>query len=198
MGILNWFVETNKGDKPKLIVATPQTAIEYTTPISSSTEEIAKYEQQLLELLVSQGDKRFFEFVDTKKAMRFNGAEADAYSALSAVFSLRGMTKDVIINSANKTLEILNKELSDFDIAYKKQVTDQKLKDQVSIDEKRKKISEAQQLINTLNVEMSDIQQISSSRISALSAKNDAFTKAGNNLATILNEEINKITKYVN
>lgn len=195
MGVLDWFVETKKENKTKVVIATPQPATS-SIPIPA---DVSDYEKKIVDILVNQPDtKAFFEFMNTKQAMKFGGAEGDGYNALFAVFALKGMTKDVVINSANRCLEDTAKEVVDFSAAYRQQCSEQENRKSSVLDDKRAKITETEAFLAKLKSEVAEIQEDTTAKLAQLSSQQTAFVTAGSNLQSKFKEEINKITKYIN
>jgi len=180
---------------PETMPPTPQ----YT---STNTASASEFEGHFNNLIEEENKKNFpgtdfYEFIIAKENMNAIPVEETKYVTTFNVLKSTGLTKQVLLDTAKRYKDIvvneLNAFLNTFQQTYKQQVDDK----QALIDQKAKQMQQLSEQINVLNQEMLSIQTEMNQNKIKLSSKKEGFQIAALNKQKSIQDEIDKIEKYV-
>lgn len=221
MGLLDIFIERDEKpkDKPKQdkpasrpvvqpinVQSSAISPIQSYTATSSTTlgPEHAEFRQQFSRILEDENKRNFpgndyYEFVVMKNAMNAIPDERLRYGAAFAGWAVGGnQSKQTLLDTAKIYLGLVEKEISDFEAAYKQQYEQQVTKNEQTIAQKEKEIQALMEKMSALNTEIQTLKEQNLSNTSHLSSKHDAFMTAGNMQKQEIQDEIDKINNYIN
>lgn len=194
-------------NKPVVQKNTPSHPAIITMSDSQSTQGTPEYEEfrrQFASILADENKRNYpgndyFEFVVMKNAMNAIPQEDVRYSAAFAGWVTGGnQSKKSLIDTANVYLGLVDKEIADFESAYKSQHEAKVGKNEVLIQQKLAKVQEMTSQIATLNNEIAALREASQAASASLVTKHEAFMGAGKAQREEILNEINKITQYIN
>ena len=170
-----------------------------TTGVVSSSD-LDQFRQHFTKLLAdnNQPGNDYWELVSAKNVMNNTiPVESARYQTAFAVLSAQGLTKDIIIQSAQKYTNLIDNEMKQFqatfDGAFKQQVGDVK----VSIEQKQKQMITLSQQINALNDEIKKLQDTVSDTEVTLTTKQNSFLKAGQEAKDTIAAELDKVNQFI-
>lgn len=177
-----------------------------TSPNQGNVTNSADYQQfrQKFAQILADENKRnypgndYFEFVVMKNAMNAIPQEDVKYQAAFAGWMTGGnQTKASLLSTGKIYLGLVEKEIADFEEAYKAQYDMQVTKNELLISQKSAKVQELTSQIQALNSEISSLRDANQGASLALSSKHDAFMAAGNDQKQEILDEIDKINQYI-
>jgi hypothetical protein len=203
MSILNVFFEKKKDEKP-----VPAAKLEPVTALRTEPVPVAEFEQfraKFKAILDEENRKNhpgndFYEFVIMKNAMIAIPQEDVRYKAAYAGWAvgLAGDPKSILLNTAAKYLALVETEMKDFDVAYKKEFDSQVTGNEQLLANKRNKVMELEHQLNLLRQEVVDIEQRNNATASNLKSTHDAFVAAGEAQRQEIMGEVDKINQFIN
>lgn len=208
---LKLFVEVNETPKKSTPLKVTQqqshpaiiTMNESTISVGESPE-YDEFKQQFKAILTDENKRNFpgndyFEFVVMKNAMSAISQEEVKYSAAFAGWMTGGnQSKKSLLDTAKVYLGLVDKEISDFQEAYKAQHEAQIGKNETLIQQKTQKVQELTNQITQLTEEINSLRDGNQVAASALVRKYDAFMAAGHSQRQEILDEINNINQYIN
>lgn len=174
------------------------------TPYSVGMPEYEEFKDKFRNILSEENKRNFpgndyFEFKTMKDAMNSIGDNTVKYQAAFAGWSVGGsQTKQNLLDTAKVYLGLVDKEIQEFEDAYKVQYNEQVTGNEKLIETKAKRVQALVEEMNTLNTEISRLKQDNLTNTSKLTSKHDAFMAAGQAQRNEILEEMNNINKYIN
>lgn len=202
------FVETNEKASPQPVRKPPvnvnvvQEAVApvYGNRLAPESEEFKKRFKAILE----EENRRnhpghdYFEFSEMVGAMTEIPQEPVRYRSAFAGWKMVGnQTKQRLLDTANIYLGLVDKEIKEFEAAYKTQYETQVGSNQKLIEQKRAQVAKMSEEIAKLNGEVLDLIEQNSSNTQNLTQKHDAFMAAGEAQRSEILAEIDKINQYI-
>lgn len=139
----------------------------------------------------------YYEFFITKEAMAAIPVPQTKYQVAFAGLSVQGLTKEILLSSAEKYKGFIADELQQFDQAfqsmYKQQVEDKK----ILISTKTEQMQQLSQQISKLNDEIIALSTDVTSADRELAAKKQDFDNAGAAAIAEIDTEVNNINLYI-
>jgi len=184
---------------------TPSQPVQTFTPSFTSSMppgSITEFDAYFANLLTEENQKNFpgtdyYEFVTAKENMNAIPVEETKYVTTFNVLKSTGLTKDVLLSTAKRYMDVITNELTTFvnsyQSLYKQQVEDK----QALIDEKAKQMQTLSEQINALNQEMTFIQTEMTQNKIKLTSKKEGFQIAAENKKKQIQDEVDKITRYI-
>jgi hypothetical protein len=211
MGVLDFFVE--REDKPKekpkyvptkqpTILTSP--AVESIVPLNNSINatDYLMYKKKFDDILADENKRNYpgtdyFEFTQMKNAMSAIPQEEVRYQAAYAGWSVGGQNKKVLVDTANIYLGLVDREINEFEEAFKVQYAEKVTKNEEDIARKSKEIVDLTDKINKLNAEVVNLKMQNGQNTAALKDKHDAFMAAGSDKRQEILNEIEKINQFI-
>jgi chromosome segregation ATPase len=169
---LNLFVEFDEetpGGSTASMMATGTDEMPRGILSSADTDKFEKHFDQLFEQANLPGPD-YYEFYKMMETLEAHIHDENArLSAVFAALSIQGLTKQVLIDTANQYRRIIEKDKSDFDLALKDKLNNEVGQKQTEIYNLNKKIASNSEQIQKLTKEISDSQ----ARITSLKAEVD-------------------------
>lgn len=203
------FVEMDDKPVPKVEKA-PRTrdvqaaVITVNPPVMTMTSpDFEKFRDQFKAILEDENKRNYpgndyYEFTVMKNAMSAIPQEELRYQAAFAGWRVGGnQTKESLISTAKIYLGLVDKEIKDFEHAYKTQYDQQVLKNEQVIEQKTKRVQELVEEMNKLNAEIQQLKGENFNNTASLTAKHDAFMAAGGAQREEILLELEKINQYI-
>ena len=197
-------------DKPKKKESPPQREVEnivvtpiMVTPVGTDTQLVAEFRQHFSKIMEDENKRNFpgndyYEFQIMKNAMSSIPQENLKYQAAFAGWAATGnLTKQQLVDTAAKYLAIVEREMSEFEEAYKIQYNNSVLKNEQAIASKSEEVQKLAERISVLNAEIQQLKKENIDNVAQLTSKHDAFISAGTQQRDEINAEIAKINQFV-
>ena len=174
-----------------------------TAPIIIDNQQTAEFRQHFSKILEDENKRNFpgsdyYEFQIMKNAMSSIPQENLRYQAAFAGWAATGnLTKQQLIDTAGKYLSIVEREIKEFELAYRQQYDNSVLKNEQLIASKTEEVQKLAEKINALNAEIQSLKKENIDNVAHLSSKRDAFISAGTQQRDEINAEISKINQYI-
>lgn len=140
----------------------------------------------------------YFEFQIMKNAMSGIADESIKYKAAYAGWSSGGaITKEFLLSTADKYLSIIDKEVSEFEEAYKIKFDNSVGKNERDIASKTEELQRLAEKINTLNSDIQSLKKENIDKNAELNSTRNAFLSAANMQKEEIKTEINKINQFI-
>ena len=205
MGFLDFFVERDKKPAPKKTaditsrqeIPTP-TSVAYTPPMGGSAAEFTEHFKKILK---DENERNFpgndyYEFYVVKSNMTAL-PEPQAYVVAFSGLAAAGLTKAKLLETAQKYLGIVEREMNDFNQTYEHMYNENVTKLEQTVTAKNQELAQLTQRISELTTEISGIKQDIMQNTQKLSDKKNGFMLAGNAQKQEIETEITKINQYV-
>lgn len=173
--------------------------------IMSSSEQVAKFKAQILDTLSKQPSTGF-DYSKFKQALANipSGTDQSKYEMVYGVAKTMNTTKDFLISTAKRSLQVVRDELSKLDASkndiYKEKVTNV----ESNIEAIKNKIIQKQEQINALNKEVDALQQEKqSAELQVVESKNkieqkvQSYTQAATELMQEIERDVTNLTNYL-
>ena len=137
----------------------------------------------------------YFEFKQAKDGMPLP-VEGDKYRITFSAQAPGGLTKEKLVQSAQVYIEVIDKEINEFNGALtemQRQIDEKKN----LIDAKTKQMLALSEQINQLNQEVSGMKDEVTTNENDLSGKSSAFLQAAKETKEIISGEIEKINQFI-
>lgn len=199
-----FFYETeDKPIKKVPIVVPTQVVQQMVQPLGSdSSPDYHEFRAQFTNILADENKRNYpgndyYEFIVMKNAIL--GISQDLrYQAAFAGWSTGGnQTKDSLVNTAKIYLGLVDKEIKDFEEAYKLQYAQQVTKNEQVIEQKTKRVQALLEEMNQLNSDINQLKQENLANTANLTQKHDAFMTAGQAQRQEILDEVDKINHYI-
>ncbi|MBS1508336.1 MAG: DUF4047 domain-containing protein [Bacteroidetes bacterium] len=183
LGVFVEFEEDNKESKPNVTTKASATPVSQASSLAQNPAEAAKFEKYfdgLFERANFPGPDyyEFFKMMDTLEAHIHD--EKARLSATFASLSIQGLTKEILIDSANKYKAIIEKDLVEFEKALNEKASVEVGQRQKELQDIEKKIVTNSEQIQKLTKEITEYQQ-TISKLKAKIAEEDSKLKENNN-----------------
>lgn len=141
----------------------------------------------------------YYEFIVMKNAMNAIPQESLRYQAAYAGWSTGGnQTKKSLLDTAKVYLGLVDREISEFEEAYKHQYTEKVTKNEEIINQKSERVQKLVQEINDLNAEINTLKKENIDATAKLTTKHSSFMEAGRTKRQEIMDEMDKINNYIN
>ena len=168
-----------------------------------NTHVVQEFRERFANILAEENKRNFpgndyYEFVVMKNAMNTIPQENIRYQAAFAGWATGGnQTKKHLLDTAQVYLGLVEKEISEFEEAYKAEYGQQVIGNEKLIEEKTKEVQSIIERMNTLNQEIQSLKQQNLTNTANLTSKRDSFLAAGNAQKQEIVDEIDKINHYI-
>lgn len=211
IGGVFWESDTSPKPKEKTPVKESETPVMNVTAInvaqpvvvSSNHVQIHEFVKHFSKIMEDENKRNFpgndyYEFQVMKNAMSSIPQENLRYQAAFAGWAVGGnLTKEELVKTASNYLSIVEREISQFEEAYKHQYEQTILKNEQLISSKLKEVQELAERINTLNTEVNNLKKENIDNEADLTSKRDAFIAAGTQVKNEITAEISKINQFI-
>jgi chromosome segregation ATPase len=123
--------------------------------------------------------------------------EPQAYMIAFSGLSAAGLTKQRLLETANKYLGIVDREIQDFDASFNQMYDTEVTSVEKSITAKTQEIADLTQKITKLNTEVGELRTRVMTNTQRLSDKKNGFMMAGTAQKQEIQNEITKINQYI-
>lgn len=170
------------------------------TPISSTVLDQAR--QHFKDTIKDYHDKHlqtdYYVFEAAKEAMKsYVPVEGDRYKMAFATLATTGLTKDIIMQTGQSFLGVVDSELNSFsatfDPTFKQQVEDKK----AVIQQKQQQMMDLSKQIQDLNEEIKKMNDDVIQSEDSLNNAKSAFVRAGADAKNEITTELQKIDQYI-
>lgn len=139
----------------------------------------------------------YYEFIAMKNAMTSIPLESQRYETAFLGLSAAGLTKDVIIQTANKYKGLIDKELAEFDAQFNQTFRNDVTVKKQNIADKQKQMTDLSLQISKLNDQIKTLQDESKASEANLTMKRNSFVSAGQEAKSAIDEELAKINQFI-
>lgn len=173
--------------------------------VMSSSEQVAKFKAQMLDTLSKQASTGF-DYSKFKQALNNipSGTEQSKYEMVFGVAKTMNTTKEFLITTAKKSLQVVRDELVKLDASkndiYKEKVTNV----ESNVESIKSKIGAKQEQVAALNKEIEQLQQEKqNSEMQVVEAKNkieqkvQSYTQAATELMQEIERDVTNLTNYL-
>ncbi len=199
------FFETENEPKKKEPLSQQVEVINISPPmvVGNDSLQVEEFRQRFLKIMEEENKRNFpgndyYEFQIMKNAMSSIPQENIRYQAAFAGWSATGnITKDKLVETANKYLSIVEREITEFEEAYQHQYNESVVNNEKLIASKLEEVQKLSERISALNSEIQVLKKDNIDNVAHLSSKHSAFISAGTQVKNEINAEINKINQYI-
>lgn len=203
MGFLDLFVERDKKPAPKQEKATERKEVFTPVPIQYPVAggSVAEFTEHFRAILKEENERNFpgndfYEFFLVKSNMQ-GLPEQQAYVIAFSGLSAAGLTKQKLVETAQKYLGIVEREMQEFSQSYEEMYKGDVTSVEQLIQSKTQEINDLTQKITSLNAEVGELRTKAMENNRRLTDKKNSFTLAGNAQKQEIENEIIKINQYI-
>lgn len=192
--------EKNPKPENQIFQESPDLKRESLSPLPEHVNEIQKRLQKVLE---EENKKNFpgadyYEFILALENMKDVPVESARYlSAFKVLSATQGLTREHLLKTAEAYINIIDRELGEFNLGFDKEIKAQVEDQEKLIDSKNLQMQEFAKQISSLNEEVKKLNQDLVENKTRLNSAKNSFLSAAQSQKEKIKTELNKIQNYI-